>query len=945
MPADSTRLRRARLALAIPPLLWAMAAQAQADTTAGAGETAKTLDAVSVTGTRIKSQTMTAASPVMEINAEQFREAGATRVEDLVNQYPQLSANFDGFDNNGATGYGTASLRQLGANRTLSLLNGRRLPDGTSETTDLSIVPAALLKRVDVLTGGASAVYGSDAIAGVVNFMLDQEFDGVYANIGYSAYQHDNDNPYMRRLQDQAGHPYPRGGSGFGGISRNIDLAIGGAFGEDGHAMAWATWRRNEPLLQGERDYTSCALDAEGADCGGSGTSDPPNFLVGNGFAHYDADARWSRGRAGLYNFGPVNYYQRPDERYTAGFHLTQTLNAHFRPYLEGEFVNHKSTVQVAPSGTFFNTPLTMSCNDPLLGSLCTDLGIATSTVDINVGKRNVEGGPRIKDQDSTAFRIIAGANGDLGEGWSYDASFLYGRNDASERGRNDLLVDRLQDALLGCPAGSPRNCVPYNVWVPGGVTPASAAAQAGTSLGDVTTTLKVLSAYVNGDTGWALPSARGESFKVAGGMEWRSESYQQRSDTNTVLGNFAGSGGPAPDVGGSYNVTELFLEGQLPILTDAGALDRLGAELGYRYSDYSTSGGVNTYKIGLVADLLDNRLHLRGGYNRAIRAPDLTDLYATNRIALWNGSDPCAGTQPEFSAEQCARTGVAAAQYGTITESPAGQYNQMIGGNLQLEPETADTWTLGAAFSPIANLDLSADYYDVRITDTITTIGASQILRTCAQTGLAALCGRVRRSDAGDLWVGSDPATSGYVFNRGNNFGNYRVRGIDLSARYRWTLGPGSLVANFTGTRTLEHEVEPIPGLDSATYDCAGRINESCNTPRWRHVANLRYAWDDYSVGLRWRYIGRVDYRETDGSRGGTDVLVAQDGGIDAANYFDLSGSMRFADYWEWTLGVNNVFDRAPPLVGSTLAWNGNSPSGYDPAGRYLFTSLSYRF
>ncbi|HEY0334516.1 MAG TPA: TonB-dependent receptor [Stenotrophomonas sp.] len=960
MVGKTPRVARARLALAIAALLGAACAQAQAPANEPAPPVespvpgnvteAKTLDAVSVTGTRIKSQTMTAASPVMEINAEQFRQSGATRVEDLVNQYPQLSANFDGFTNNGATGYGTVSLRDLGANRTLTLLNGRRLPDGAEETTDVSIVPVAVLKRVDVLTGGASAVYGSDAIAGVVNFLIDDEFNGVSANVGYSGYQHDNDNGWMQQLQRDAGYDYPTGNSGLGGISRNLDLAAGGDLGENGHAMGWVSWRKNEGLLQADRDYSSCALNATGNGCGGSGTSDPTNFLVDGDFAHLNPDGRWAPERAGLYNFGPENYYQRPDERFTAGFQLKYEITPQFQPYLETAFVNHKSTIQTAPSGTFFSTPLTLGCTDPLLGSLCNDLGIDAPSVDVNIGKRNVEGGPRVIDNESTAFRIVAGARGDLNASWSYDASVLYARNDASTRGRNDLLVDRINDAVLGCPAGSPRSCVPYNVWVPNGVTPEAAKALAGTSLQDVTTSLKALSWYVNGDTGWALPWSQGDTFKVAGGMEWRSETYERRSDSDTVRGNFAGAGGPIPDIDGDYNVAEFFLEGQVPILADLGALDRFGAEFGYRYSDYSTSGSVNTYKVGLSADLLDQRLHLRGGYNRAIRAPDLSDFFRPNSIALWNGSDPCAGDTPEFTAEQCARTGVLAGQYGDVTESPAGQYNQFVGGNLALKPETADTWTLGVAFTPIQDLDLSVDYYDIRIEDAITDIGANQILRNCGETGLAVLCDRVHRAARGDLWVGNDAERSGYVSNLTDNFGNFHYRGVDLSARYRWTLGPGSLVADIVGSYVIQQQNDPIPGVPSASYDCAGVINESCNAAEWRHVANLRYSWDDYSVGMRWRHIAAVDYENTDGSPGISDELVAARDGIDAANYFDLSGSMRFAQYWEWSAGINNVFDRAPPLVGSALVdgeggGNANSPAGYDPAGRYLFTSLSYRF
>ncbi|HYG05470.1 MAG TPA: TonB-dependent receptor [Stenotrophomonas sp.] len=430
--------------------------------------------------------------------------------------------------------------------------------------------------------------------------------------------------------------------------------------------------------------------------------------------------------------------------------------------------------------------------------------------------------------------------------------------------------------------------------------------------------------------------------------MEWRDQRYATTSDSNTRTGNFAGAGGPRPDVSGAYNVTEVFLEGALPIVTNAGPLDRLAADLGYRYSDYSTSGGVNTYKFGLTAALLDGRLRLRGGWNRAIRGPSVNALFRPQTLALWNGNDPCSGSKPEFSAEQCARTGVMAAQYGNVLPSPASQYNMLSGGNTQLAPERADTWTIGAAFSPVRNLDMSVDYYDIRIRDAITTIGASTVLRSCAQNGLPALCDRVQRNaQTGDLWVGNDRQNAGYVRNVFNNFGNFYYRGVDLSVRYRWTLGPGSLVADMVGSYALKQKNEPIPGVASATYDCAGRINESCNSPKWRHVANLRYNWSDYSVGLRWRYVGAVDYINTDGTRGTSDQLVAQNGGINAANYIDLNGSLRFGGGWEWTAGVNNVFDRAPPLVGSALIaqGNANSPNGYNPAGRYLFTSLAYRY
>jgi iron complex outermembrane recepter protein len=204
--------------------------------------TATTLDTVTVTGTRIQSQTITASSPVAEITREEFQYTGATRVDDLVNQYPQMSPYFDSFANNPSTGYPTVDLRGMGAQRTLTLVNGHRLPPGGLEVRDISIIPAALVQRVDLLTGGASAVYGSDAIAGVVNFILDDEFEGWNLSAGWSAYRHKNDNEYIQGLMDRRGFSYPTGDSGFDGISRNIDIAFGKRFADGiGHISSTAT--------------------------------------------------------------------------------------------------------------------------------------------------------------------------------------------------------------------------------------------------------------------------------------------------------------------------------------------------------------------------------------------------------------------------------------------------------------------------------------------------------------------------------------------------------------------------------------------------------------------------------------------------------------------------------------------------------------------------------
>ncbi|MGJ3231189.1 MAG: TonB-dependent receptor domain-containing protein [Oceanicaulis sp.] len=934
-----------------------------------AEETA-TRDTIQVTGTRVRNANLVAASPVTQVDAVEFELSGTTRVEDLLKTLPQVTPSLDAFTVNPSTGTASVNLRGLGTSRTLVLVNGRRLQAGgiRTEAPDLNQIPAALVQRVEILTGGASAVYGADAVAGVVNFIIDREFEGFQASAGISGYQHNNRNAYMQDLQTRAGFDFPEGSSGIDGITYDFDVAMGSAFdGGRGHASAYMTYRKNEEQFQGDRDYFSCALLSSGTACGGSSTAIVPNFLTiadlgapGDSdedlffdFISFDNAGTWRVGQGDNYNYAPVNFLQRPDQRWTAGSFISYSVNPWFNPYLDIAYANTSTVVQIAETGTFFTDQLNLECTDPLINTLCADIGVnedpAGPDISILVGKRNVEGGPRRSAIDSTAWRWALGTEGDLGGSWAYDASVAFAATSSFETTSNDFLRTRTRDALLGCPAGSFSGCIPYNPFVPGGVTPEAAAALAGTGVLTARTELLNVSGYVTGDLG-VMPTS-GEAISVVGGVEYRRESYRSESDSNVQTGNFTGRGGQTPNIEGEFNVYEVYGEAIIPILSGAQLAEELNLELGYRYSNYNTSGGASTYKI-LGSWMPIEEVRFRGGYNRAIRAPSIGELFQPVAGGLWGGTDPCAGPTPEFTAAQCANTGVTAGQYGNITANPADQNNQITGGNPSLAPESADTWTFGAVFEPLPGLDASIDYYYIEITDRIGTIGASNIVRGCALTGDPGLCSLVQRNPvSGDLWTGTagEPG-NGVVLNNSANFGNLIWNGIDFSASYA-TEAPiigGNLAVAVNTSLSLEQTIDPLPGVnDAAKYDCTGVINPACSTPEWRHTARLNYdrgTW--WTASLRWRRFGEMDYTLQNGAAGTQDRILVNNGNkLDAVNYFDVSAQFDLPRSARLTLGVNNVLDEEPPLVGAGLADNANSLTGYDQAGRYLFGTISVNY
>ncbi|HEX6661184.1 MAG TPA: TonB-dependent receptor, partial [Sphingomicrobium sp.] len=777
-----------------------------------------------ITGTRIPQPNLTSASPVTVLSSQDIKLQGTTRTEDLINSLPQSFASQGSNISNGALGIASVNLRGLGPTRTLVLVNGRRLQPGdprAGSVADINFIPSAIVKRVDVLTGGASSVYGADAVAGVVNFIMDTNFTGLRLDAQASTFMHYNNASDAILNADVARGFRPPHGWNVNGGAQDISASFGANFDDGrGHVMAYATYRKQDPVLQASRDYSFCSLAARTAAQGGLGSGTPPrNFNCGGSatsatgtlfvpFGPGAADDRtfqvignqFAPGST-PFNFGPYNFYQRPDERYTLGAFAEYEIAPGARPYLEAMFMDDTSNSQIAPSGDFFNTA-TINCDNPLLSTqqfntICVP---SNTFVDQNgvtqasayVGRRNVEGGGRSDHLERSSYRIVGGVKGDILKGVSYDAYYQFGTTHFSQAFLNDFSVIRLNRALdvvanpavggvTGVAAGTPvcrsalpgtgiggapldANCVPYNIFVTGGVTAAAlnylqvpllSRGNVNETIADANVTLE------GGEYGIQTPwSDRGVGLNV--GVEYRKESLNFEPDLEFQLGDGAGQGGAILPVNGKFDVREGFAELQVPIVSHS-FIDEFTLTGGYRYSDYKVAGrhfNTDTYKIeARLAPIPD--ILARASYNRAVRAPNVSELFAPQAVGLGGTVDSCAGTAAQiaaagFTAAQCAFTGVTAAQFGGITPNPANQYNALIGGNPGLAPESADTYTVGLLLKPrwVPGLAITVDYFDIKVENLVSTLGFQTILSQCLASGDPFFCSKIHRNPGnGSLW------------------------------------------------------------------------------------------------------------------------------------------------------------------------------------------------
>lgn len=967
----------------------------------------ESLDEIVVTGSRLNTNpNLSAPTPVVTVGEAELENRGTLRVEDLVNVLPQVFPGQAGEVSNGATGTANLNLRGLGAQRTLTLINGRRLPYGSSQISspNLDIIPSQLVERIDLLTGGASAVYGSDAIGGVANFILKDDFEGFEFDVQAGFSQADNSRSVFSQVLEAGGQDVP--GSTTDGENALVSLTWGNNFDEGrGNITLFASFETQDEIVQADRTFSACTLGAstnpdtsvDGFGCVGSA-----NFRLfagpgGFGFQQEDGTiTEFQGGPAETFNFGASNFYQRPNDRInlfaSSNYELTDTLEL----YSRASYVDNESDAQIAPTASFGFGAYSTNCDNPLIqgGSgpngtgislssifgcdVVGDNGLLPTTVDgITAAHRNVEGGSRNSNLENSTLRLESGLRGKLSENWDFDIFSLYAKTDDSRSATEDFIISNLQQAFFvttdangnAVCVDQSNGCVPYNIFQrgPNGeslVTQEALTFLQGTGLVEGETEQISFGGTVQSDLGnYGISSPLSDSgVGVLFGVEYRKDELSSTSDPITQIpgGGFTGLGSASLPISGEVDVFEAFFEAQIPLITDRQFAKELTLNTQYRFSDYSTDGNgvsnsfdTDTYGLSLNWTPVDD-VRLRGQFQRAVRAPNVIELFTGQDQDLGNLnqfgvnaagvglSDPCASSSPILSLEECARTGVTAAQFGNIFDVISGQTQLVTGGNPLLDTESSDTTTFGVVITPraIPNLSITIDYFDITVEDTITDgIPAQVALNNCLSTGDSTFCDLITRGPSGSLAAGGP----GFGFQSTNlNIAELETSGVDVQFAYAFETGFGAFDVNYAGTFLDSYSFTPFPGGEP--IECAGFFGNACAfdlTPDYRHRAVVGWAtpWG-FDANLTWRHFASVDNIQ------GEDA-AAVDMELASVDYFDLNVNFQATENIRVRAGITNLGNEEPPIsvsAGAPLG-NGNTfPSIYETS-RQIFLGATYNF
>lgn len=954
-----------------------------------------------VTGSLIASPTTTAVAPIQVINDVQIDQSGVSNIQDLLVENPVfgtpgLTRTNSAFLTSG-TGAATVNLRNLGSDRTLVLINGRRVVAGLpgSATVDLNVIPQQFLQRIDILTGGASSLYGSDAVAGVVNFIYKESFDGIEANAQYNVTERGDAREYQ------------------------ANLIAGSNFGEDrGNIMVHFGYNWQGGLLSRQRSNTYTddsdlfALTEDPADFGvssqpffsgfapqGRFNSGGCNFTygptgqlergfsanggtIGNAAADACGVARGTALPARGFNRQYFRTISVPVERYLFAARATYDVTDNVRFVGEATYNNTSSSREIEPfpldsANIISGGLIPIESRVPVVGSpgsftivrnpLVPDAifnaavdGDGDGLKDISFARRISEFGTRNGSTNRDFYRVVLGLDGRVfGDKFRWDLSYNYGRMSESQISNGQVNVLNFRQALAAIPGPSgpicadpvarSQNCVPINVFGAGSISKAAVNYIAADQNYQTSITQQVVQANLSG-TLIDLPAG---PLGIAIGTEYRKESSSENNDALTNAG--LNGGNALPDTSGSFNVKEFYGEVNVPLLAEKPFFYQLTLRAAGRLSDYSTVGNVSTYSVGGDwAPIPDIRFS--GTYSRSVRAPNIGELFTGPSQTFPTGlTDPCTGvtaTSTGAISVNCrAAPGVLAniAANGNfaLTQPDRQGISGFNSGNPNLNEETSKSYTASVTINPqsinaLKNLVLRVDYFNIKINNSIVSPPRQFILDQCYRQGNPTFCQFVVRRPTA---TGNNSAGSIEFINVGSvNGGAVGTEGIDVSLSNKFDLSGlgigGSLNVRAAYSHLLEGYVVPLPGAARDPY--AGELGAA----RDRFTATVAYASDRFSINFTGVYIGRSSL--DDQFLSGYDLAPGAIK-VPAEFYLDTQASFRVDRHFEFYAGVDNLLGNEAPNILSNVTGNvtgtDTAADVYDVFGRRFYAGVRFRY
>lgn len=911
------------------------------------------VERIQVTGSRIKRTDMENASPVSVITTETMQLQGIANVADALQQMTAQSGGITAATNNGGSGNATVNLRGLGSARTLVLVNGRRViasGTGATSTVDLNAIPMAAVQRIEVLKDGASAVYGSDAVAGVVNIIMRKDFEGLEFDAQYAETSEGD------------------------GEEATISTTMG-IVGEKGNALISFQFYDRGEVRQAARDYSACpiweATDDNGNPykyCGGSSFSLGMNAFTpvgrvqfepgGNGTSSPEGYHAWVNGGDGndRYNYSALSYLSTPATRYNVSASGNYELTDDMSFFADAYYTNRQSTQQMAPQPIYYayganGRNWTMS-SDPGIYPFVGLYDFATPGDDQTIYplRRMQEVGPRVFEQEVNTVNMTIGLEGMFGD-YAYETWYTYGRNSAIDRSKNYINMENaIKSVNENCEGvtvtgtwdnytveGNDPAAPCINYFGLGSVSESDAAYLRYTDQGTSGTELHHLGFTVSGDLIELPAGMSGFAF----GLEHREESAFNQPDAFSSSG--IGSGNAVQPTAGGYKVDEAYVELILPLIADLPFAQSVDLEAAMRYFDYDTFGSDSTYKLGLSWRINDS-LMLRSVKSTAFRAPSVSELYGGQSDSYTNFTDPCNGVggadgEAKY-ATACANDVAAGLIPGDGSWNQGnGQVRAVVGGNPMLGPEEADTLTVGLVAEPIEGLSVTADYYKIELDNVISSLGVGTRFDLCYSAGADGgvggsnpFCNGVVRNAIGDF--DGTPATN-------ENLAFWEVSGWDFNVRYNFEMASLDWTADWEASYVDTWEEIAFAGEDPVDYVGVAMSN-STTVPEWKHNFRVTARGESWSLSYFMMY---VDENTTESvALRGTDPSTVADATADSFVSHTLSGNYYLTESITLRAGIDNITDEEPPYY-TDYDDSNTDTSLYKYVGRNFFFGANIKF